>query len=146
MNSKDFSHRRKSLLNAYVNQLVGVDVRVLDYDTFLSNMPHRSTFFSVHDTEFVAVHHLENDKDETQIVSGHAQITELLSYYEDYFNNPDLCQKPAALLKSDPAAAKLKGEAAKQFAMIKTLSSRQSILKKVRDRHREEQEYLNNQN
>ena len=134
LNSHDHSHRRHALLNAYVNQLAGIDVKVLDYDTFLHHQPVHSSFFSVHDTEFVAVHKITEEHGETRLLAGRSQVSELVAYYEELFNNGRYCQDPTTFLRDDATAPAIKAEALLQYAAIKKLSSQQSIIKILRNR------------
>jgi hypothetical protein len=109
--------------NAYLNHLLGINVRLCNQRTFCEISPYNTDMFSVHDTTFGALHNIRTQTDESFIVDSYRQVAEMCDCFDTLFHNDRLSLHITDILKDHVSAAVIKHRADSELEMIKKLSA-----------------------
>ena len=126
--SMDFRIRKNALLHAFIHYKIGVDVRICNVNVLYDQFPFSANMFSVHDDTFLALYYFYSDSAIVNLIFNGAEIKDFVGFYDEVFNDLNLCKKMNEILDEFKPPLDFFEEANKQIKYLYKLYNTNSIV------------------
>lgn len=91
LNSLDYRVRNNAIMNAYLHEKIGIEVKVLDNINCELKMFVDADMVSVHDKDFIALYYISDSSEITELVLNNCSVAAYYSFYDELFYDDRIC-------------------------------------------------------
>lgn len=127
LNSLDFRIRNNAIMNAYLHEKMGVEVKILDNIDCKIKMFIDADMISVHDKELIALYYLSEDSEVTELLLDYCSISAFISFYDELFDDDRLCEDVDKIISNSNLSSSFFSDIENQINYLKRISFSTSV-------------------
>ena len=101
MNSLDFRIRSNALMNAYIHNRIGVDVKILNNVECSLKMYLDADMMSIHDKDFIALYYFVPGEETTNLLLNGCSVSSYSAFYDELFSDRIICKNIDEVISRD---------------------------------------------